>query len=109
MCTVCPMGSYCMGGIDQIDPTPCPLHTTTLQEGSDSVSSCSCLPGYVCSYARRVRLSLALNTTMTLPELQANADLANALSNGVLAAMGLLGLSGVSASFEGFTAATVTY
>ncbi len=79
----------------------CPTHTTSTA-GSDSVGDCVCLPGYLCTYRREVRLRLMLNTTLTLQELQSDPMIAMALRTGVVSGLGLYGVPGITSSFEGF-------
>jgi hypothetical protein len=100
VCHTCPVGFYCeMPGNSA--PAQCPLHTTA-SAGSLGLGDCTCLPGYLCTYKREVRLKLALNTTLTLQALQSDPIIAMALRNGVLTGLGLYGLPGITATFEGF-------
>jgi hypothetical protein len=104
-CLACAVGAYCAG--ERLTAgAACPAHTTA-SAGSRSLGDCACLPGFLCTYRREVRLRLRLNTTTTLQALQANAALAVALRNGVVAGLGLYGVAGITSTFEGFSVAAV--
>ena len=100
LCMACPSGFYCSGGAAA--PTQCPAHTTT-SDGASSAADCACMPDYTCTYSRRVTLQLALNTTMTLQELQSDSGIATTLRDGMLMALGLYGVPGIVATFQGFS------
>ena len=102
-CLACPAGAYCAGGDGA--PRACPAHTTSAAGGA-SVLDCVCLPDYLCTYARRVTLQLALNTSLTLQALQSDPSLAATLREGVLLALGLYGVAGVSATLVNFVSLT---
>ena len=105
-CLACPVGAYCDG--DRITtPVACPQFTTS-SAGARSLGDCACVPGYLCTYRRNVRLRLRLNTsaTTTLEELRSNTALTVAIRNGIVAGLGLYGLAGISSVFEGFSLAT---
>ena len=103
VCLACPAGAYCPAtGLTAPGPS-CPAHTVSTA-GARSLGDCACMPNYICTYRRDLVLQLALNTTLTLSQLQGDASIAAALENGVLTAFGLYGLSGVTARFQGFTA-----
>ena len=57
---------------------------------------------------REIRLQLALNTTMTIEQLNAHPLLGGAIRDGVLRALGISSSSssGLTATFMGFTALT---
>ena len=99
-CATCPVGHYCEDAA--LPAAACPARTTS-SAGSVGLGDCTCLPGFLCTYRREVRLKLALNTSLTLQALQSDASVAIALRDGVLTGLGLYGLPGISASFEGFT------
>lgn len=100
-CKACAAGAYCpASGLTAA--VPCPAHTTSVA-GASSLGGCTCLPDYLCTYQREVVLQLVLNTTLTLGEIQADSALTMAFRNGVLTALGLYGISGISAEFQGFS------
>ena len=74
--------------------------------GARGLGDCLCLPGYLCTYTRSAVLRIALNTTLTLDQLQADAALLDAFRNGLLTALGVYGLPGLVAEFGGFAAAS---
>ena len=94
-CLACPVGQYCAGGANV--PQACPRHTTSAA-GGISLLDCVCLPDYLCTYTRRVTLQLALNTSLTLQTLQSDPSVATTLREGVLLALDLYGVPGVSAT-----------
>ena len=103
-CLACPVGSYCAGGAGV--PQACPAHTIAAA-GAASALDCACAPDYACTYTRRVTLQLALNTTLSLGELQSDTAVASAVRDGVLLALGLYGAPGVAATFLGFVGAVL--
>ena len=52
----------------------------------------------MCRYVRQIRMQLALNTTLTLDQLNANPFIATAIQNGVLQALGLLLMASATAT-----------
>ena len=98
-CLACPTGQYCAGGAST--PRACPLHTTSSAGGS-SILDCACLPDYLCTYTRRVTLQLALNTSLSLQTIQSDSSIAGALRDGVVLALGLYGVPGVTATLLDF-------
>jgi hypothetical protein len=58
-CRVCAAGTYCDRGANQ-SGTACPAHTTS-SAGSVSLGECACLPGFLCTYTRTVRMRLRFN------------------------------------------------
>jgi hypothetical protein len=55
-CLTCPAGTYCNASGARA-ATPCPPHTAS-SAGSASLGECVCLPGYLCTYTRTVRMGL---------------------------------------------------
>jgi hypothetical protein len=98
-CLACPVGHFCLGGASI--PSACPSHTTSASGGT-SILDCVCLPDFLCTYTRRVTLQLALNTSLTLQTLQSDPSIATTLREGVLMALGLYGVPGVSAALVDF-------
>ena len=99
-CLSCPIGKYCPSA-GTSTPISCPAHTVS-GAGSLDISQCACMPNYLCTYTRSIRLQLAFNSTRTLAELQADPSTANFIRDNVVYAMGMLGVPGVTATFDGF-------
>ena len=103
-CFTCPIGAYCPSA-GMSAPTPCPPHTVS-GAGSLDLAQCACMPNYLCTYTRSVRLQLAFNSSRTLADLQADQTTIHSIVSSVVQAMGLLGVPGVSATFDGFVLAS---
>ena len=103
VCDACPVGFYCekKSGAAAVETKACPSHTTS-SAGARTMADCVCLPGYLCTYKREVRLRLLLNTALSLQELQSDPSIGAALRNGVLSGLGLYGVPGIAIAFEGF-------
>ncbi len=128
-CLTCPAGTYCNGSGTRT-ATACPPHTVS-SAGSTSLGECVCLPGYLCTYTRTVRVGLRfINISNSSSAAQQQQLLlappplgpealaaAQALQTSLLAGLGLLQQAepaayggsaastdiGVTAVFEGFS------
>jgi hypothetical protein len=124
-CLTCPAGTYCNASGGRT-ATACPPHTAS-SAGSTSLGECVCLPGYLCTYTRTVRVGLRFtsnSSSAAQAQLLANPmgpdaiAASQALQASLLAGLGLLQQAepsayggsaastdiGVAAVFEGFSA-----
>ena len=68
-CSTCPVNQYCPSTTTYA-PGSCPAHTASVA-GSSSLLNCQCVPGFSCSYTKRITATVTLNTTLS----SFNADL----------------------------------
>ena len=92
-CAVCTLGTFdatttarttdcplCLAGMYCAAPTStdaCPVHTDSAA-GSASQLGCRCLPGYVCTYTKRISATVTLNSTSVA---DFNANVLNVQTN----------------------------
>ena len=60
-CALCPVNSYC---ISPVTISRCPINTVSLP-GASSQLGCTCLPGYTCSYTKRITAVVTLNASLS--------------------------------------------
>lgn len=102
-CAPCPIGFYCpLAGLAYANA--CPPHTSTLVAGAAGLEACVCNAGYACTYQRELTVRLALNTSLTLSELQNHTALIDALQARVLDALSTSNTNNnLFLMFRGFT------
>jgi hypothetical protein len=60
-CPACPANSFCLDGKTK---TACPANTASVA-GAGNPLGCTCIPGFLCAYTKRINAVVKLNSTLT--------------------------------------------
>jgi hypothetical protein len=61
VCPACPANSFCLDGKTK---TACPANTAS-GAGTGTPLGCTCIPGFLCAYTKRINAIVKLNSTVT--------------------------------------------